>query len=94
MKYYKEIKDNIIIGLYKSTNLTLIEITETEYNSILSIIHSKPEDTEKIIYKLNATNLEYEAYDRPVEPVIEPEATVKDYQAALTELGVNVSEES
>lgn len=68
MKYYKEITDNIIIGLYKSDNLSLTEITEEEYNTILSVIQNKPEDTETIIYKLNAETLEYEPHDRPEEP--------------------------
>ena len=43
-----------------------------EYNNILSVIASKPEDTESIIYKLHADTLEYVGYDRPEEPVIEP----------------------
>ena len=78
MKYYKEVTDNIIIGLYKSDNLSLTEITEEEYNNILSVIANKPEDTETIIYKLHADTLEYVAYDRPEEPVIEPTDPVID----------------
>lgn len=93
---YKQIKDNILlaIGESKSIGSSQTEITETEYNYILSIIQSKPEDTESIIYLLNAESMQYEPYPRPEEPVIEPDATVKDYQDALTELGVNVNEES
>ena len=78
MKYYKEVTDNIIIGLYKSDNLSLTEITEEEYNTILSVIQNKPEDTDTIIYKLHADTLEYVAYDRPEEPVIEPTDPVVD----------------
>lgn len=78
MKYYKEVTDNIIIGLYKSDNLSLTEITEEEYNTILSVIQTKPEDTNTIIYKLHADTLEYVAYDRPEEPVIEPTDPVID----------------
>ena len=78
MKYYKEITDNIIIGLYKSDNLSLTEITEEEYNTILSVIQNKPEDTDTIIYKLHADTLEYVAYDRPEEPLIEPTDPVVD----------------
>ena len=93
---YKQIEDNILIGIGISEVLHTgcYEITGEEYNNILSVIASKPEDTETTIYKLHADTLEYVGYDKPPEPVIEPEATVEDYQAALTELGENVSEES
>lgn len=93
---YKQIKGNILIAIGESKVIgeNQTEISETEYNNIMSIIQNKPTDTDTIIYKLNATTLEYEPYDRPIEPVIEPEATIEDYQTALTELGVNVSEES
>ena len=71
---YKQIEDNILvaIGESKAIGNNQIEITETEYNNILSIIQTKPEDTDTIIYKLHADTLEYVAYDRPEEPVIEP----------------------
>ena len=76
MFYYKIIEDNILIGLLKReseiSNDIFIGITESEYNNILSVIASKPEDTDTIIYKLHADTLEYVAYDRPEEPVIEP----------------------
>ena len=93
---YKQIEDKILVGIGESKSIgnNQTEISETEYNNILSIIQSKPEDTDTIIYKLNAESMQYEPYDRPIEPVIEPEATVEDYQTALTELGVNISEES
>lgn len=89
MKYYKQIEDNFIIGLYKSNSLPLIEISETEYNNILEIIRTKPNDTDTIIYKLNATTLEYEPYDRPIEPVVEPtysEDYLNGYEQALLDL--------
>ena len=78
--YYKEIEDNILIaiGESKATGENQIEITAEEYNNILSVIASKPEDTESIIYKLHADTLEYVAYDRPEEPVIEPTDPVVD----------------
>ena len=78
MKYYKEVTDNIIIGLYKSDNLSLTEITEEEYNTILLVVQNKPEDTDTIIYKLHADTLEYVAYDKPAVPVIEPTDPVID----------------
>ena len=87
MKYYKEITDNIIIGLYKSDNLSLTEITEEEYNTILLVIQTKPEDTDTIIYKLHADTLEYVAYDRPEEPVIEP--TDPEVDSIISEVANN-----
>ena len=68
---YKKIEDNILvaIGDIKTIQEGLTEITEEEYNHILSIIASKPEDTETTIYKLHADTLEYVAYDRPEEPI-------------------------
>ena len=67
---YKQIKDNILtmIGEVEHISENQAEITEEEYNNILSIIQNKPEDTDTIIYKLHADTLEYVAYDRPEEP--------------------------
>ena len=78
--YYKEIDANILvaIGESKAIGENQTEITAEEYNNILSVIASKPEDTESIIYKLHADTLEYVAYDRPEEPVIEPTDPVVD----------------
>ena len=68
--YYKQIEDNILIAIGESKAIGegQIEITESEYNNILSVIQNKPEDNETIIYKLHADTLEYVAYDRPEEP--------------------------
>ena len=70
---YKQIEDNILtmIGEVEHISENQVEITESEYNEILSVIQNKPEDTETIIYKLHADTLEYVAYDRPEEPVPE-----------------------
>ena len=77
---YKQIEDNILIaiGESKAIGKGQTEITAEEYNNILSVIASKPEDTETTIYKLHADTLEYVAYDRPAEPVIEPTDPVID----------------
>lgn len=77
---YKQIEENILvaIGEAKIIGTGQTEITEEEYNTILSVIQTKPEDTETIIYKLHADTLEYVAYDRPEEPVIEPTDPVID----------------
>ena len=77
---YKQIEDNILttIGEVEHISENQVEITESEYNEILSVIQNKPEDTETIIYKLHADTLEYVGYDRPEEPVIEPTDPVID----------------
>ena len=77
---YKQIEDNILVAIGESKAITELqtEISETEYNNILSVIATKPEDTDTIIYKLHADTLEYVAYDRPEEPVIEPTDPVID----------------
>ena len=77
---YKQIEDNILtmIGEVEHISENQVEITESEYNEILSVIQNKPEDTETVIYKLHADTLEYVAYDRPEEPVIEPTDPVID----------------
>ena len=71
---YKQIEDNILVAISESKAIgeNQTEITEEEYNNILSVIRNKPEDTETTIYKLHADTLEYVGYDRPEEPVIEP----------------------
>ena len=78
--FYKSIEENILvaIGEAKIIGTGQTEITEEEYNTILSVIANKPEDTDTIIYKLHADTLEYVGYDRPEEPVIEPTDPVID----------------
>ena len=68
--YWKSIENNILVcvGTSSAIGENQIQISETEYNNILSIIQNKPEDTETIIYKLHADTLEYVGYDRPPEP--------------------------
>ena len=77
---YKQIEENILVAIGESKVIGegQTEITSEEYNNILAVIASKPEDTESIIYKLHADTLEYVAYDRPEEPVIEPTDPVID----------------
>ena len=86
---YKKIEENILvaIGESKAIGENQTKITSEEYNNILSIIQNKPEDTETIIYKLNAETLEYEPYDRPEEPVIEP--TDPEIDSIISEVASN-----
>ena len=86
---YKQIEDNILVAIGESTAIgeEQTEITAEEYNNILSAIQNKPEDTETIIYKLNAETLEYEPYDRPEEP--EPIETDPTIDSIIEEVASN-----
>ena len=86
---YKQIENNILIAIGESKVIgeNQTEITAEEYNNILSIIQNKPVDTETIIYKLHADTLEYVAYDRPEEPVIEP--TDPEVDSIISEVANN-----
>jgi hypothetical protein len=73
MRYYKRIDGDYItmIGMGDGG----VEITETEYDSILSVIRNKPEETAVIGYRLK-TDLTWEQYEK--EPEEEPEPTSDD----------------
>lgn len=62
MKYYKTTLNGYII--YISTNGGAVGITETEYNTILAIIRSKPTAPESFVYRLRE-DLEWELYELP-----------------------------
>ena len=62
------------------------ELTESEYNTILQKIQSKPEAPDGYTYKLRADNLEWEMVEMP-EPIDE-NAEISDYENALSDLGV------
>ena len=64
MRYYKQLSDNYILAIGTGPGGT--EITETEYNSILSVIQSRP-TSETQGYRLRA-DLTWEAYDLPPAP--------------------------
>lgn len=90
--YYKTIEDNILIAIGTSSAIVgnQIEITGEEYNNILSVIASKPEDTDTIIYKLHADTLEYVGYDRPEEPIpIETDPTIDSIISEVASNGYN-----
>lgn len=62
------------------------EITESEYNEIMSAIQSKPSDPDGYQYRLRADNLEWELVELPTEPeepITEDEALTR-YANELT----------
>ena len=68
------------------------ELTESEYNTILQKIQSKPEAPDGYTYKLRADNLEWEMVELPAVEPIDDEAGPEDYEQALEEMGVDFSD--
>ena len=64
MRYYKQISDNYILSI--GTGYDGVEIPEQEYNEIMSVIQSCPNEDGKG-YRLR-TDLTWEEYDLP--PVV------------------------
>ena len=77
MEYYKQVADGYIQAIGTGGNGT--EITETEYNEIMSVIQNKPAGTETADYHLKE-DLTWEEFE--VEP-IDPADEELDPQEAL-----------
>ena len=71
--HYKIIENNIIttIGTLNRANDSVIEITETEYNTLLSVMANKPVDTLEYIYRLSAETNQYEPLARTHEEAVD-----------------------
>ena len=65
MRYYKQIENGYILAIGTGGGGT--EITEQEYNSIMTVIQNKPQGTETTDYKLK-TDLTWEEYELPPVP--------------------------
>ena len=83
MRYYKQIIDNYLTAI--GTGPGNIEITEAEYNQIISIIQNRPQSGGKG-YRLK-TDLTWEAYDLPPEPEPSDEDELSDAEALNILLG-------
>ena len=88
--FYKVIEDGFIIGIGTNGNDSVTEITESEYNTILSLIHNRPTAQDGFTYKLKADTLEWELVELPEPIETDDEATESDYITALQDLGVEV----
>ena len=86
MVYYKQLSDNYILAIGTGPGGT--EITETEYNSILSAIQSRP-TSETQGYRLR-TDLTWEAYDLPPEPEPSDDDEISNEEALNILLGGSV----
>lgn len=82
MRHYKQLSDSYITAV--GTGYGGEEITEAEYNEIMSIIQSRPQAVGKG-YRLK-TDLTWEEYDLPPQPEPEePELTAEEALAELEE---------
>ena len=88
--YQKIVENGYIASIAKGANNG--NITEEEYNAILSVIRNKPTAPDGFDYKLRE-DLTWELYELPVIPPEDEEATEEDYKSALNTLGVNTDEE-
>lgn len=68
MRYYKQTNDDYIVAI--GIGLGGEEITQTEYENIISVIQLRPQETNSIGYKLK-TDLTWEEYE--VEELEVPE---------------------
>lgn len=66
------------------------QITESEYNELLSTIHNRPTPQDGYTYKLKADTLTWELVELPEPSEQDDEATESDYIDALQDLGVEV----
>lgn len=74
-KYFKNIKDSYIVSI--STGCGAEEITQEEYNNIMSVIHSRPTPEVGYDYILR-TDLTWELIEVEVTP--EDEMEISDYE--------------
>ena len=81
--FYKQDADGYIIAVGTGGGT---EITEEEYNTILSVIHSKPQGTETTDYRLRE-DLTWEEY--PIDPP-DPDPDIDD--AELLDILMGVTE--
>lgn len=82
MRYYKSIIASYIAGIGTGAG-NGTEITESEYNAILDIIHNKPAASETTDYRLK-TDLTWEPYE--IEPP-DPDPELDDSDALDILLG-------
>ncbi len=82
MRFYKQISDGYILAIGTGNGGT--EITDGEYNGILSVIHSKPAATKTTDYRLRE-DLTWEEY--PVDPP-DPDPEIDDTELLNILMGV------
>ena len=84
MRYYKLTGSDYLMAI--GTGLGGTEITESEYNNILSIIRSRPTPPAGYGYRLKA-DLTWEQYELPPEPEPSDTDEITDDEAIAIILG-------
>ena len=87
MKYFKSTDADYIVLV--GTDIGGEEISQEEYEHILSVIQNRPIAEDGFTYKLR-NDLTWELCEIPPIPEEDMEATEEDYLSALAELGVTV----
>lgn len=84
MRYYKLTESGYLLSIGTGPGGT--EITESEYNNILSVIRSRPTPPAGYDYRLKA-DLTWEQYELPPEPEPSDEDEISDDEAMAIMLG-------
>ena len=84
MRYYRLTGSDYLMAI--GTGLGGTEITESEYNNILSIIRSRPTPPAGYAYRLKA-DLTWEQYELPPEPEPSDTDEITDDEAMAIILG-------
>lgn len=87
MKFFKEINEGYITSIATQIGDGNGNITESEYNALLDLIHNKPTAPEGFDYRLK-TDLTWELHELPPTPEDDEEAITEDYEEALGRFGV------
>jgi len=74
MRHFKHLADGYILAI--STVYGQTPISKEDYDLILSIIRSKPEDPAGYEYKLKDGTLEWELVELPPEPTPDPDENI------------------
>lgn len=74
MRFYKQPDNDYILAI--GTGLGGTEITESEYNEIMTAIQNKPPRTSTLDYRLK-TDLTWESYEHEPDPEPEPDDSDK-----------------
>lgn len=88
-RYYKMYDDSNSYIIAIGTGYGGTEITEEEYNSLLTLIRNRPTPPSGKDYKLT-TSLEWEEYDLPPVPEPSDEDEISDSEAISILLGGDV----
>lgn len=83
MRYYKQLSENYILAIGTGPGNT--EISESEYNEIMSLIQNRPQADGKG-YRLK-TDLTWEEYDLPPVPELSDEDELSSDEALNIILG-------